>query len=275
MKSIAYHKIMENVKKYPSFVHCITNYVTVNDVANMILASGASTIMADDKREVEDITSICTSLVINMGTLNERTIESMILAGKKANELGHPVIFDPVGAGASGFRTETAQKLMQEIKFSVIRGNISEIKTICQRNGRTMGVDANEMDAVTESNMKDIIAMAQELAASTGSVIAITGAVDLVVDTENAYAIYNGDADMAKITGTGCMLDGVIGGFAGSNQSNILDAVVSAISAMGLCGQYAKERCHGTSSMKMHLIDAMSNLTIEQLERGKKVESKC
>lgn len=275
MKNIAYHEVMENVKKYPSFVHCITNYVTVNDVANMILASGASPIMADDKREVEDITSICTSLVINMGTLNERTIESMILAGKKANELGHPVIFDPVGAGASGFRTETAQKLMREIKFSVIRGNISEIKTLCQGNGTTMGVDADEKDAVTESNMKSVIAMAQELAASADAVIAITGAVDLVVDAENAYAIYNGNADMARITGTGCMLDGVIGGFAGSNQKNILDAVIVAVSAMGLCGEYARERCQGTSSMKMHLIDAMSNLTIEQLERGKKVESKC
>lgn len=275
MKNIAYHKIMENVKKYPSFVHCITNYVTVNDVANMILASGASPIMADDKMEVEDITSICTSLVINIGTLNERTIESMILAGKKANELGHPVIFDPVGAGASEFRTETAQKLMREIKFSVIRGNISEIKTLCQGNGTTMGVDADEKDAVTESNMKSVIAMAQELAASADEVIAITGAVDLVVDAENAYAIYNGDADMARITGTGCMLDGVIGGFAGSNQKNILDAVIVAVSAMGLCGEYARERCQGTSSMKMHLIDEMSNLTIEQLERGKKVESKC
>ncbi len=275
MKNIAYHKVMENMKKNPSLVHCITNYVTVNDVANIILASGASPIMADDKMEVEDITSICTSLVINIGTLNERTIESMILAGKKANELGHPVVFDPVGAGASIFRTRTAQKLIQEIRFSVIRGNISEIKTLCYGSGTTMGVDADEADAVSEDNMKSIIAMTQELSAATGAVIAITGAIDLVVDCKNAYAVYNGNADMARITGTGCMLDGVIGGFAGSNQENILDAVVAAIAAMGLCGEYAKERCYGTSSMKMYLIDAMSNLTAEQLERGKKVESKC
>lgn len=275
MESISYKNVMENVEKCPSLVHCITNYVTVNDVANIILASGASPIMADDKKEVEDITSICTSLVINIGTLNERTIESMLLAGKKANELGHPVVFDPVGAGASKFRTETAQRLMQQIKFSVIRGNISEIKTLCQGSTTTMGVDADEADIVTKKNMHSMIAMAQKLSADTGAVVAITGAIDLIVDAKRAYAVYNGNADMARITGTGCMLDGVIGGFTGSNQENILDAVVTAIVAMGLCGEYAREKCQGTSSMKMYLIDAMSNLTIEKLERGKKVESKC
>ena len=115
----------ENVRSTCPLIHNITNYVTVNDCANMVLACGASPIMADDAAEVEEITAICGGLNINIGTLNKRTIESMFLAGKRANALNHPVVLDPVGAGASKLRTETAQKLLEEVKFTVIRGNIS------------------------------------------------------------------------------------------------------------------------------------------------------
>ena len=269
-----YKKILQNVKQNPSLVHCMTNYVTVNDVANMVLASGASPIMADDKSEVEEITSICTSLVINIGTLNARTIEAMVLAGRRANLLGHPVIFDPVGAGASGLRTETAERLLNEINFSVIRGNISEIKTVYAGSGATMGVDANEADAVTEENIEDIIQMAQDLSVRTGAVIAITGAIDIVADESRAFVIRNGDPMMARITGTGCMLDGVIAGFVGSNKDHALEAAAVAVCAMGYCGENAKDKCSGTSSLRMHLIDEMSCLQAEQLERGAKVESR-
>ena len=144
---------LTNVKAKAPLIHNITNYVTVNDCANMVLACGASPIMADDKNEVEEITSICGGLNINIGTLNSRTIESMFLAGKKANELGHPLVLDPVGAGASSLRTETAKKLMQEVKFTVIRGNISEIKTVAGNATATQGVDANILDKVTEENL--------------------------------------------------------------------------------------------------------------------------
>ena len=128
---------LQQVQQQKPLVHCITNYVTVNDCANMVLACGASPIMADDGREVEDITSICNSLVINIGTLNERTIAAMIKAGKKANALGHPVILDPVGAGASALRTDTVFQLLKEVKFTAIRGNISEIKTVALGTGTT------------------------------------------------------------------------------------------------------------------------------------------
>ena len=121
---------LENVRRNMHLIHNITNYVTVNDVANVLLACGASPIMSDDKEEVEEITSICKGLNINIGTLNHRTIPSMLLAGKKANELSHPVVLDPVGAGASSLRTETALRLIREIRFDVIRGNISEIKSL-------------------------------------------------------------------------------------------------------------------------------------------------
>ena len=132
-----------NVRAKSPLVHNITNYVTVNDCANMVLACGASPIMADDAAEVEDITTICGGLNINIGTLNSRTIESMLKAGKKANALGHPVVLDPVGAGASALRTETAYRLLDEVRFTVIRGSISEVKTLASGAGTTKGADAD------------------------------------------------------------------------------------------------------------------------------------
>ena len=133
---------IENVRKNVPLVHNITNYVTVNDVANVLLACGGSPIMSDEPEDVVDITTICGGLNINIGTLNKRSIEAMFLAGKRANELKHKVLLDPVGAGASALRTNTAVKLMDEIKFDVIRGNISEIKTLALGSGTTRGVDA-------------------------------------------------------------------------------------------------------------------------------------
>lgn len=144
---------LENVRKNVPLVHNITNYVTVNDVANVILACGGSPIMSDDEDDAPDITSICGGLNINIGTLNKNTIPSMYLAGKRANELGHVVLLDPVGAGASKLRTDTAVGLMRDVKFDVIRGNISEIKTLAYGSGSTKGVDADVADAVTEDTL--------------------------------------------------------------------------------------------------------------------------
>ena len=144
---------IENVRKGVPLVHNITNYVTVNDVANILLACGGSPIMSDEPEDVEDITAICGGLNINIGTLNQRSIEGMFRAGKKANELDHVVLLDPVGAGASALRTNTAVELMEKIRFTVIRGNISEIKTLALGSGTTKGVDADVSDAVTEENL--------------------------------------------------------------------------------------------------------------------------
>ena len=146
-----FKECLENVRKNVPLVHNITNYVTVNDVANVLLACGGSPIMSDDIDDVVDITSICGGLNINIGTLNTRTIESMVIVGKKANELHHPVVLDPVGVGASTLRTQTALKLLKEIQFSVIRGNISEIKTLAYGSGTTKGVDA---DAVSYTHLR-------------------------------------------------------------------------------------------------------------------------
>lgn len=271
-------KALDLVREQVPLVHNITNYVTVNDCANMLLACGGSPIMADDVKEVEEITSICNALVINIGTLNERTVESMIKAGKRANNLDHPVILDPVGAGASTLRTETTFRLLNEVQFAVIRGNISEIKTVYQGAGSTKGVDADEKDAVTPETLDEVIDFAKEVSRRTGAIIAITGAIDIVCDTKNVYIIRNGHEMMSKITGTGCMLTAVIGAFCSANPEHTLGAVASAVCAMGLCGELAYEKTvkneGGTSSFRMYLIDAMSQMTGERLKVGAQIESK-
>lgn len=269
-------KYLENVKEKCPLIHNITNYVTVNDCANILLACGGSPIMADDINEVEEITTICTGLNINIGTLNERTIKSMFAAGKKANELGHPVVLDPVGAGASTLRTDTAKKLLDEIKFTVIRGNISEIKTLAIGQGSTKGVDADVADTVTEENLDKAVAFAKDFARKTGAVIAITGAIDIVADEHKAYAIRNGVPMMAKITGSGCMLSALTAAYVSANQENPLEAVVASLCVMGLAGQRALvtmiKNNSGNSGYRNYLIDEIYKLDGKALKEGAKYE---
>ena len=267
--------IYENVRKGCPLIHNITNYVTVNDCANIVLACGASPIMADDKDEVAEITTICSGLNINIGTLNSRTIDSMLIAGKKANELGHPVVLDPVGAGASKLRTDTAMKLLEEVKFTVIRGNISEIKTLASGNGSTKGVDADVADKVTEENLDEVVAFAKAFARKTGAVIAITGAIDIVADAKKAYCIYNGEPMMSSITGTGCQLSAMTAVFVTADMENPLEATATAVSAMGLAGEIAYKRlseADGNSTYRNYIIDAIYRMIPEELEKGAKYE---
>jgi Hydroxyethylthiazole kinase, sugar kinase family len=271
-----FNTILKNVNAKTPLVHSITNYVTVNDCANIILASGGSPIMADDLAEVCDITSICSSLVINIGTLNERTIKSMVAAGKKANELGHPVVLDPVGAGASAFRNETALTLLKEVKFAVIRGNISEIKFLASGSGNTQGVDASSADAVTADNLDSVVGFAKTLSGATGAVIAITGATDIVADKDKAYVIYNGNRMMSRVTGTGCMLTAVIGSYVGANADQILEATAAAVTVMGLSGELAYQKLGevdgGTSTYRMLIIDMISKMDADKLKDGARFE---
>ena len=220
---------LENVRTQVPLVHNITNYVTVNDVANVLLACGGSPIMADEAEEVEDITSICGGLNINIGTLNKRTIAGMLLAGKRAKELGHPVLLDPVGAGASTLRTNTAIELMENLHPTVIRGNISEIKTLASGSGTTKGVDADVADAVTEETLDQAVAFVKEFAKQSSSIVAITGAIDLVSDGETCYVIRNGRPEMGKITGTGCQLSGVMTAYITANPDDQLEAAAAEL----------------------------------------------
>lgn len=270
-----FKNMFENVRRNCPLIHNITNYVTVNDCANIVIACGASPIMADDKDEVVDITTICAGLNINIGTLNSRTILSMLIAGRRANELNHPVVLDPVGAGASKLRTETAMQLLEEVKFAVIRGNISEIKTLASGSGTTKGVDADVADKVTEENLDDVIAFAKAFAKTTGSVIVITGAIDIVADGKKAYCIRNGHPMMSSITGTGCQLSAMTAAFVTANPDHLLEAAAAAVSVMGYAGELAHKRLtemDGNSTYRNYIIDAIYNMTPEMLKKGAKYE---
>ncbi|MBR2372081.1 MAG: hydroxyethylthiazole kinase [Clostridia bacterium] len=270
-----FKQMLAKVRQTCPLIHNITNYVTVNDCANIIIACGASPIMSDDKNEVEEITSVCAGLNINIGTLNSRTIDSMLIAGKKANQLGHPVVLDPVGAGASALRTQTALKLLEEVKFAVIRGNISEIKTLALGSGKTKGVDADVADKVSEQNLDSVVEFAKQFAKKTGAVIAITGAIDIVADSQKAYCIKNGHPMMSDITGTGCQLSAMTTAFVTANKDNVLDATAAAVISMGVAGEIAHGRLStmdGNSSYRNYIIDAIYNMTPDMLEKGAKYE---
>ncbi len=266
---------IENVRKTVPLVHNITNYVTVNDVANVILACGGSPIMSDEPDDVEDITAICGGLNINIGTLHRQSIEGMRRAGRKAAELAHPILLDPVGAGASALRTNTAIEIMENCKPTVIRGNISEIKTLALGSGTTNGVDADVADAVTEKNLESSIKFVKDFAKKTNAVIAVTGAIDLVSDGEQCAVIRNGRAEMGKITGTGCQLSGMTTAFAVANQDCIFTAVTAAVCAMGLAGEIAysmMQKGDGNATYRNRIIDAIYNMDKETLDKGAKYE---
>lgn len=266
---------LDNVRAKVPLVHNITNYVTVNDVANILLACGGSPIMADEPEDVVDITTICGGLNINIGTLNQRSIQAMHVAGKRAKELGHIILLDPVGAGASALRTNTATALMEELQPDVIRGNISEIKTLALGSGTTKGVDADAADAVTPQNLDQMVAFAKSFARESGSLVAITGAIDLVADGEHCYVIRNGRSEMGKITGTGCQLSGMMTAFLTANPDNQLEAAAAAVCAMGLAGEIGWSRMaegDGNSTYRNKIIDAIYHMDGETLNQGARYE---
>ena len=266
---------LENVRNTVPLVHNITNYVTVNDVANVILACGGSPIMSDETEDVEDITSLCGGLNINIGTLHKTSIEGMFRAGRRANELGHPVVLDPVGAGASALRTDTALSLMSEVRLSAVRGNISEIRTLAEGRGNTKGVDSDISDAVTESTLDEAVAFVKTFARNAGCIIAVTGAIDLVSDGTVCYVIRNGRPEMGKITGTGCQLSGVMTAYLAANPDRRLEAAAAAVCMMGVAGETGWSRMRngdGNATYRNRIIDAVYNMTGDELEKGAKYE---
>lgn len=266
---------LDNVRKTTPLVHNITNYVTVNDVANILLACGGSPIMSDEPEDVEDITSICGGLNINIGTLHKASIESMLRAGRRAQALGHALLLDPVGAGASALRTNTAVQLMNELQFTVIRGNSSEIKTLALGSGTTKGVDADVADAITEETLDSGIAFVKSFAKQAGCVVAITGAIDLVSNGTRCFVIRNGRAEMERITGTGCQLSGMMTAFLVANPEAPLEAAAAAVCAMGLAGEIGWRNMlptDGNSTYRNRIIDAIYHMDGAALDSGAKYE---
>lgn len=261
---------LETLRKAVPLVHCITNYVTVNDVANVLLAIGGSPIMADEAEEVEDIVALSSALVLNMGTLNRRTIGSMLAAGKRANELGVPVVFDPVGAGASDLRNRTARELLSQVKLTVLRGNLSELSFVAGLSASTRGVDSSLAD-----QDKDGAQVARAVARQYGCVAAVTGAVDFLSDGERLAAVHNGHPMLSRVTGTGCMTTALVGAMAGAG-GDPLAAAVGGVCCMGIAGElaYGRAGTTGTGSFRTALIDALSLLDGESFRKRAKIDEK-
>lgn len=213
--------ILNKVREVNPLVHNITNIVVANFSANGLLALGASPFMADAKEEVADIARMAGSIVLNMGTINANMVEVMLMAGKAANEANTPVIFDPVGAGATPYRTETARLLAKELDLAVIRGNAAEIANVIGEKWEIKGVDAGEGDL-------NIVELAEKAAKQLHTTVAITGKLDVVSNGTETYTIENGHPILTKVTGTGCLLTAVVGAFAAVEQ----DYVAAAIAAL-------------------------------------------
>ena len=261
--------IIENLKKIREnspLVHNITNYVVMNNTANALLSIGASPVMAHAKEEVEDMVSIASSLVINMGTLSSKWVESMLIAGDKANSMGKPIVFDPVGVGASAYRTETAINIIDKCSPSVIRGNASEIIALnSQAKTKTKGVDSTDSsDSALES--------AKSLALNTSSVVVISGETDYITDGKKVVAIENGSSMMPKVTGMGCTSTAIVGAFLGVS-TNVLEAASSAMAVMGISGEIASELSKGPGSLQMNFLDTIYNLEGSDIEKRLKIRN--
>ena len=273
-KTMNYAQALKNVRERAPLVQCITNIVTVNDCANIILAAGGSPSMAQDVREAAEAVRSAGALVCNLGAID--FVDSMISAGKEANRLGIPVVLDPVAAGGTQLRREESRRLLSEVHLTAIRGNASEIRALAGQQAVGSGVDVSAVDAITEENLPAAIDMANALARQTGSVIAISGVLDVVADGQTAAVLRNGCATMARITGSGCMLTALMGAFCGAMPGQPLPAACAAAAAMGVAGEVAeaKRLAHGTGSatFRTDLIDAVFNLTPAQLEAAARCE---
>ena len=273
------NQTLTQIKEKNPLTHCITNTVTINDCANASLAIGGSPIMAEDMEEVEEITTISSALVINIGTLTKLQIESMKLSAKTANKTDTPIILDPVGVGVSKLRNDTTIDLIENYDIATIRGNISEIKAIAKltglidENNTAKGVDVNIDDIITEENIEANGRIIKELAAKLNTTILASGPIDILSDGKTTVAIYNGDDMMPLITGSGCMLSTIVGSCVGG--SSPLEGSLVAILAMNIAGEKARakvdEKDEGTGSFRAYLIDYLYKTDAESLASESKI----
>ena len=273
------NQTLTQIKEKNPLTHCITNTVTINDCANASLAIGGSPIMAEDMEEVEEITTISSALVINIGTLTKLQIESMKLSAKTANKTATPIILDPVGVGVSKLRNDTTIDLIENYDIATIRGNISEIKAIAKltglidENNTAKGVDVNIDDIITEENIEANGRIIKELAAKLNTTILASGPIDILSDGKTTVAIYNGDDMMPLITGSGCMLSTIVGSCVGG--SSPLEGSLVAILAMNIAGEKARakvdEKDEGTGSFRAYLIDYLYKTDAESLASESKI----
>lgn len=256
--------LLEKLREKRPLVHNITNYVVMNFTANTLLAMGASPVMAHAIDEVEEMVSLASSFVINMGTLSREWIESMLKAGKRANELGVPIVLDPVGSGATSLRTETFRNLVKELKLTVVRGNGSEILSIASDSIKTKGVE-------TAHGAEEALETARAVAKEIGSVAAITGPVDLVTDGNKVIRCYNGHPLLGSVTGTGCAATTTIAAFT-SLTADPLEAASAGLAFFGLAGEVAGARAKSPGSFMVALLDALYEITPHEFQEKARLE---
>lgn len=272
--------LIKNVKEKCPLTHCITNFVTVNDCANAVLAIGASPIMAEELDEVEEIVNISDALVINIGTLKHPQIEAMKISSAQANKTNIPITLDPVGVGVSKLRNNTTIDLIKNYNISAIRGNITEIKTIAKlfnvtdETNTAKGVDVCNDDIITKDNLKANGKIIAKTAEKLNTVILASGPIDILSDGKTTIAIYGGDEMMPLITGSGCMLSSIVGSCIGA--TNPFDGTLLAILAMNKAGEKARAKVDeenlGTGSFRTLLIDALYKTDAEELANESKIE---
>ena len=266
---------LERVRQHAPLVHNITNYVTANDVANLLLSCGARPIMADDPREAGEIAAHAAAVHLNLGTFSASRYEAMLAAGQAAGAAGRPIVLDPVGVGGSTLRREAALTLLDALPITMIRGNLSELQAIGQHRATADGVDAVRAEGLDSSHLPEAVCRLKTMARSMGLILAATGAVDLVTDGERCFVIRNGREEMSRITGTGCQLSALSAAFLGANPETPLEAAAAAVCAMGLAGELGWQRMgplDGTMAYRNYLIDAVYHLSGEGLEKGAKYE---
>ena len=251
------------VRRRKPLVHHITNRVTINDCANITLCAGASPVMAEAPEEAAEMTGISGALVLNIGTLSSSQIDSMLIAGSRANELGIPIILDPVGAGATRMRTAAVLRLLKELDIGILKGNPGEIGVISGLGGTVRGVDSGGVSG-------DPVKAVRECARITGAVVAMTGEIDIIADERRVFLVGNGTPMMGVLSGTGCMASSVTGAFAAVSD-DLTTASVAALAAFGLAGERAMVHCSGPYSFRTALLDGMYTLTPGDLAAGAKV----
>jgi hydroxyethylthiazole kinase len=256
---------LRRLREVKPLVHQITNYVVMNETANATLALGALPVMAHAREEVEEMVALAGALVINIGTLSPHWVEAMLAAGRKANELGVPVVLDPVGAGATTYRTETAKRILDDVGVAVLRGNAGEVATL-------VGVAAEVRGVESIGAGGDAAELARSAARSLGVVASVTGAVDHVSDGERVLAISNGHPLLASITGTGCMSSAVTGCFLTVNRDRPLEAAAEALVAFGVAGEDAAVGARGPGSFHVQLYDALAALDPATLDGRAKLQ---
>jgi len=249
--------LLVQVRKTRPLVHHITNTVTINDCANITISAGAAPVMAGAAEEAAEMVGAAGALVLNIGTLFPAQVEAMLIAGRRANELGVPVILDPVGVGATALRTESALRILREVKVSVLKGNAGEIGVLAGTGGSVRGVDS-------EGITGDPVEVAKACARLTGTVVAMSGPVDVVTDGERALLVRNGNPMMERLSGTGCMLSSVVGAFVAVADDPVA-ASAAAMAAFGRAGEKAAENAKGPYSFRTALFDELYSLTPEDL----------